>query len=371
MLRHVKNAIETNAMKSWLGRVLLGGMAVSWLLSNTALADLRVRDLCRIKGQEQNTLQGMGLVVGLKGTGDGDSPTLRSLARTMQLMGTPLPKSPTGQELVSELKNAKNVAMVFVTATAPGEGAREGSVLDCQVNAISAKSLEGGYLLPTPLLGPHPGNPRVYGFAQGMLTSSASGPPTSLRAFGACRLETDITTEFVREDRITLVIDRAHASFQTAQDLEDLLNSERDFVEGTSGQGIARAQDSSNVEIQIPEKYRANPVQFASYVLNLRLPPPRADARVVIRERDGVIVVGEGVGIGPLAVTHKSLTIQTNGQPAVGPFIPVDTSADSSVTRLQSLVNALNALKVPTADVIDIIKGLERSGGLYGKVIIE
>ena len=42
-----------------------------------------VKNICRVKGQEENTLHGLGLVTGLKGTGDsGDyAPMIRSMAR--------------------------------------------------------------------------------------------------------------------------------------------------------------------------------------------------------------------------------------------------------------------------------------------------
>src|SRR5688572_8132773 len=43
------------------------------LLHSAARADQHIGDFCRIKGQEENTLHGMGLVVGLRGTGDGDN----------------------------------------------------------------------------------------------------------------------------------------------------------------------------------------------------------------------------------------------------------------------------------------------------------
>src|SRR5687768_17994900 len=113
-----------------------------------ARADHRIGDICRIKGQEENTLHGMGLVVGLRGTGDGDSkPTLRALARYMELMGHRLTPNQQGQPSIEELKNVKNVALVSVTATVPPGGAQQGDTLDCTISAISAKSLEGGHLL--------------------------------------------------------------------------------------------------------------------------------------------------------------------------------------------------------------------------------
>ncbi len=349
------------------------GLCTLWLLvSGTARAELRVRDICRVKGQEENVLIGMGLVVGLKGTGEGDTPTKRSLARMMELMnGAPIGRTTRGLENFEELNTAKNVTSVFVTVTVPSEGAREGSMINCTVNSIGAKSLEGGYLMLTPLRGPNPNSTRIYGFAKGPLAIETSGPPTSARIHQGCRMETDITNEFVHNGRLTLVLDQNHASFQTAQDIEDLLNTERDFIENEDRANVAKAKDQLNIEIGVPKKYLDNPVQFASFVMNLRLAPPQTDARVVIRERDGVIVIGDDVEIGPVAVTHKNLTIQTGGQTQVNQFVPIDTSADTSTTKLQALVNALNAVKVPTDDIIDIIKGLERSGDLFGHVIIE
>ena len=44
-----------------------------------------------MKGQEENVLRGMGLVVGLNGTGEAnDRPTMRAIARAMEIMGNPV-----------------------------------------------------------------------------------------------------------------------------------------------------------------------------------------------------------------------------------------------------------------------------------------
>jgi flagellar basal body P-ring protein FlgI len=49
----------------------------------------------------------------------------------------------------------------------------------------------------------------------------------------------------------------------------------------------------------------------------------------------------------------------------------VDPSENTSTTRLRALVEALNKLKASPQDIIDIIKSLERSGDLYGRLVVE
>ena len=346
---------------------------------------LRIRDICRVKGQEENSLHGLGLVVGLKGTGDGNVPATRALAQMMASMGQPLGQASNGTIALDELKNAKNVALVFVTVTVPAEGARQGEMLDCHVNAISAKSVEGGYLMMTPLLGPRPGNPRIYGFAQGAVALDATGPPTSAKVHDGCRLEESFHNPFMRDNKITLVLDKNHASFQTAFEIEDLLNTPSSLGFGSSrstgaddsfvgsklgSEPIAKALDQVNIEVRIRDIYRDNPVEFIAHVLDTQIVPPKHDARVVVDERNGSIVIGDNVMIGRVAVAHRNLSIETGSGPSNGPFFEIDQS-DSSTTRLKALVAALNSLKVSPDDIIDIIKSLERSGDLYGRLIVQ
>jgi len=353
-----------------------------WLLCPTAVGELRLRDICHVKGQEENTLHGLGLVVGLNGTGDGDTPTVRALAKMMELMGTPVAEDQKGQPLLDELDGVKNAALVFVSAKVPHNGAREGDRLDCVVSAISAKSLEGGYLMLTPLLGPRPSDKRVYGHAQGALVQDQSGHPTVSHVHLGARLEADFMHSFEKDGTITLVLDRNHASFQTAYDIEETLNNpqmigslhsgdhagnSRESPGMPAGELMAKAMDQVNIEIRIPPAYRHNVVQFVAEVMETRIVPPQNDARVVINERNGVIIIGDNVEVGPVAVSHKNLSIETEG-----PLHVVDpATTDISTTKLRGLVKALNALKVDTQDIIDIIKELERSGRLYGHVIIE
>ena len=178
-------------------------------------AGMKLGDLCRVKGQETNTLQGLGLVVGLRGTGDSDAaPTARALARMMQLMGGPMAIDRTGQLNLDDVEGAKNVAMVFVTATVPAVGAQSGDSLNVTINAINAKSLEGGTLMLTPLLGPRSDNPTVYAMAQGPLSVSLDGPATTATVQGGAKMEASVSAQYQKDGKITLILEKDFASFR-------------------------------------------------------------------------------------------------------------------------------------------------------------
>ncbi len=357
--------------------LLAASLALAVFPSNQAEAQRHIRDICHVKGQEENTLQGMGLVVGLKGTGDGAAkPTARALARMMELMGSPLPKSRQGSLSLGDLDDAKNVALVFVTATIPGAGARQGDRLDCQVSAISAKSLEGGILMMTALLGPQPADHRVYAFSQGPLQLSDPSRPGTATVHRGCRLAHDFFNVYHQETEagkfVTLVLDRDHATWQTATEVASLINSQSDLGEGdsqdrNSDQGIAIARDQVNIVVRVSEQYNNDLVAFIALLMDTRILNPNRSDRVVINERAGIVVVGADVEIGPVAITHKNLAIEAGGGSSFVGFDP-ERSAEP---KLKSLVAALNALQVPTSDVIQIIKRLERSGQIFGDVIIE
>ena len=304
---------------------------------------LTLKSICRIKGQEENTIQGLGVIVGLKGTGDSSSylPTIRSVAKIMSIMGN----SPAANAMV-DLKDTKNVALVLVTATIPAAGARQGDKIDCVVSSIgSAKSLAGGRLFLTPLIGPDPKHPRVYAFAEGAVTMENAAMPNTGRIHEGCRLEEEFFHAFTKDNRITLVLDKNHADFQVAQDIADLINSQMG-KQVSSYAPLAHAFNQGNIVVEIPAQYRDDPVSFVSQVLSLPIMEPRTVPRVVINERTGTIVISGDVEIGSVAVTHKNLVIEAGGQTAARPFVGVDP-VDPSSPKLKALVEALNAVHAP------------------------
>jgi flagellar P-ring protein precursor FlgI len=96
----------------------------------------------------------------------------------------------------------------------------------------------------------------------------------------------------------------------------------------------------------------------------------QTEARVTINARAGSVIIGADVEIGPVVVTHKNIVIETGDNLPADRFVPLDPSG-TQTAKLKALVEALNAVKVPTEDIIEIIKGLDRNGKLHGRLIIE
>ena len=353
--------------------ILLTGLNTPAALAN----GLKLGEICRLKGQEVNTLQGVGLVVGLRGTGDPDSaPTARALAQMMKNMGAPMGMDPTGAINLRDVEEARNVAMVFVTARVPAVGAQAGDLLDVSVNAIGAKSLEGGTLMLTPMLGPRADNKTVYAMARGPLNISLDGPVTTATIQGGAKMEATVKASYHLNGKITLVLDRDFASFDTAQIIEEEINtvSQGFFRDASSlgnaaGQTRARAIDQVHVEVLIPELYQENPIKFIAFLLSIPIRLSNHSNRVVINEREGVVVIGKDVEIAPVLVTHRNLRIEAGIGSGLVPISEKDD--DVSNAKLKSLADALNALDVPTEDLIAIIKTLKRKGDLYGEVVFQ
>lgn len=351
----------------WLAAVLAGGMCASaW--------GAQVQDLVRLKGAEASKLTGMGLVVGLAGTGDGGKflPAMRPLAAVIQQFVDPT-------VVAAELKDAKNVALVALSATLPESGVREGDRVDVYVSAIGpAKSLAGGRLFLIPLTGPLPGSP-IYAFAEGPVVIEDPSTPTVGVVRGGAQLTRDVMARYLDEGgRLTLVLHESVASWPVANNLALLINS----VMAPEGPALARAIDQKNVIVQVPPQERADPAAFISQILQTYVDPALigGGAKVVINQRTGTIIMSGDVQLSPVIISHKGLTITTvNPPPQPTPaapltermnFVALDPEKRGGA-RLADLLAAFNQLKVEPADRIAIIREIHRSGKLHAQLIIE
>ncbi len=346
-------------------------LALIVLLANSddVFARVRLENICTIYGQKEVKLTGMGLVVGLQGTGDGgrNLPAMRALQAALQRMNAPT--------AINELQNAKNVAMVMVEATVPATGLRKGQRIDAHVSSVmGAKSLRGGRLLVTPLTSTDPQKKDIaLALVSGPLFIQEAGQETTAKIPNGVVLEHNFPGLFENTANghlVTLLLDAAHSSFHSANEIARAINTEFGFEVRYSR--LAKASGPGVVQVQIPEQYHDDPVQFIALLLAISIENPHTQARVVVNAKTGVIIVTGEVEISPVVISHKNLTVQVGGAnplpvgPTAGRFVPiVDNTNENSPQRLDDLIQALNQLRVPTDDVIAIIRELHRTGKLH------
>jgi len=327
-------------------------------------------DFVRVKGQEGNYLQGLGLVVGLQGTGDGNlTPSHKALALMMKHLGNNSGSGPEGEYLPEEMKNIKNVALVLVRANVSGEGAEEGDFLDCEVSALSAKSLEGGTLAISTLQGPNPHDQTIWALATGAIEMIDPQVTTRAKVRKGCRIEKTIRNPFVSDSgKVYLVIKDGHKDWRMAQEIVFGINNleQTGARGGTDGQ-IARALDQKTIEVRIPPQYQTEPVFFISILMETQIVDSLMNNKVVINKQEGLIVIGSDVEVGPMVINHKGIKVEA-GNPEASKFVPVDTQRVYA-TRLKDLEDALTALRVPAEDIIGIVEAIHHAGKVYGEVI--
>jgi flagellar P-ring protein precursor FlgI len=355
------------ALRRAVALLVATALAACWS-SPPAEARVRLENICTIYGQHETKLTGIGLVVGLAGTGDGGKnlPAMRALQASLKAMQLPT--------LVEELRDAKNVAVVLVEATVPRTGLRRGQHIDCHVSTVfGAKSLRGGRLLSTPVETAEVRSYEMVGLASGAVFLEDAAVPTTGKIPGGVALERNFVAPFIDRTKghvITLLLDAAHSSFHAASEVARVVNLEYSFEAGNKQ--LARAVAPGVVEVQVPASYHDAPVEFIAQVLEVGIDNPHTEARVVVNAKTGTVVVTGEVEISPVVVSHKNLTVEVGNGGGTGdaprePFVPVvdDRGLKSSSQQLQQLVEALNQLRVPTDDVIQILRELHRSGKLH------
>jgi flagellar P-ring protein precursor FlgI len=360
------------------------------LVAVSSASAQRIKDIASIAGVRPNQLVGYGVVVGLPGTGDGGVQlTLQSMQELMSRFGVLTDAASL---------NARNAAAVMVTADLP-PFVKPGQALDITVSAVAgAKSLRGGTLLLTPLLG---ADGETYAIAQGNLVVGGLGIdgndgssmvvniPTVGRILGGATVERMVPTSFLETEHLILNLNQG--DFTTAANVAEAVND-------VFGPDVAVPLDASSVRVRAP----ADPsqrVSFVSLLENIEAETAEPPARVIVNARTGTVVISGNVRVTPAAVTHGSLTVRVNedfnvsqgnnvvtggdqtvvtpAEPVVTPDSQIDVDApparafvfDPGVS-LSSLVDAINAVGANSGDLVAILEALRQAGALKAELII-
>lgn len=348
--------------------------------------EVPLKALGRFDGWRENALIGYGIVTGLSGSGDTrrSEVTRQTLRNVLSRLGTAVSESQI---------NSRNVAVVIVTATLP-PSANPGDRIDAVVSSIGdARSLAGGTLLMTPLLG---SDQRPYALAQGSLTVGGHefeadlnrqqrNYPTSGVLSGGATVEYPVDAQILKPNgEISFLLN--DASFTTAERIATSINAAR-------GSGIAFVRNADEVAIRVSGGREALP-GLVSVIENLRVMPDGL-ARIVINERTGTIVAGSDVQISSVVVSQGDIRVTVKSenyasQPSfIGGFasdvrsllvtntkLDVDEGRDDAVatfpnTSVGDLVQGLARAGVGTRRMVSILQAIKAAGALHADIIVQ
>ena len=342
---------------------------------------VRLKDIAMVQGARENQLLGYGIVVGLNGTGDTSDVASTIIKNFLDRMNVTVKAGDL---------NAKNVALVTVTATLPAF-ARPGVRIDCLVSSLAdSKSLQGGVLLQTPLMG---ADRQVYAVAQGPVSTGGfaaigaagsieKGHPTVANVPNGALIERPVPVTLAPDGTLTVCL--REPDFTTAARLAEAIN--------TRFAGAARPVDSGTIRVAIPAAERAADrlVPFLAKLEEVGVRPD-APARVIINERTGTIVGGGNVRIAQVAIAHGSLVFITKESAMVSQPAPLSrggqtvTVPDTEIEvqepdrrfaviedtlTVGDVARALNALGVKPSDIVAIFQAIKRAGALPAELVI-
>jgi len=345
---------------------------------------------------------GYGLVIGLNGTGDrslgnrGAVFTVQSISNMLERFGLTVP---------TDQLRTRNVAAVMVTAMTPAF-ARKGTRFDVTASSLGdATSLEGGVLLATPLM-----------TAAGSYTGQAQGP----LSIGGFNIETESGEKYRQNYALVgrvpsggvmevsppqmewdqskpLRFHLMEPDFVTASRISEVINKKFAAAGEDAGKQpkktkLARPVSPGIVELALPDTIESQEqmVVFVASIETLAVQPDR-EARVVINERTGTVVVGGNVVVGEVLISHGNITIHTRRTPIISQPSEFSSAGEtvvesiteteviesetrtaviSETTSVNDLAAALNDLGVRPRDIIAIFQAIQQAGALNARLII-
>lgn len=373
-------------MRSGVLRILAVILLSCSIAAPAAAQEVALRGLGRFDGWRENALIGYGLVTGLAGSGDTrrSGVTRQALRNVLNRLGT---------TVTDDQISSRNVAVVMVIATLPAS-ANVGDRIDATVSSIGdARSLAGGTLLMTPLMGPdqHP-----YALAQGALVAGGysfesdlneqqRNYPTTAMLQGGATVETAVDAQILKAGgQISFLL--SDPSFSTAQRIADAVNSRL-------GYGFATAASADEVKI----RYSGDAAHLTTFLAQIEAISvrPEATPRVVVNERTGTVVAGGDVQISSVAISQGDIkvTIKAENVASQPNFVSgfasdvrslvvtntkldVDDSSGDTVMRFPNttvgdLVQGLSRAHVNTRRLISILQAMKTAGALHADIIVQ
>ena len=357
-----------------------------FLSSISYAQSVELKSLGRFDGWRDNALVGYGLVTGLSGSGDSrrSGVTRQTLQNVYSRLGVTV-----DQRDIS----SRNVAVVLVMGTLPAS-ANVGDRMSVTVSSAGdARSLAGGTLLMTPLMGP---DRKTYALAQGPLIVGGynfesesniqqRNYPTTARVEMGATVERPVNANLLQGNgSISFLL--SEPNFTTADRIAKAVNNK-------FGKNTAYAVNADEVEIQYAGGARGL-TGFVSRLENIPVSPDRVP-RIVINERTGTVVAGADVKVSSVVVSQGDIRVTVTAenfasQPSfISGFASdvsslVITNTDLEVEQgtndvvasfpnssVADLVQGLSEAGVDTRRMIGILQAMKEAGALHSEIIIQ
>ncbi len=373
---------------------LLGLVLAAWLGAHSALvAGVRIKDITELEGARSNQLVGIGLVVGLEGTGGKSSSTQQMVVDMLQRFN--ITTSIIAEGRGASVFKSGNVSAVMVTAEL-GPFTRKGSRIDVTVSALDdATSLFGGQLIFTQLKGADnivyalaSGQVIVggYGFAAsggagggGTTASVAKNHPTVGHISGGGIVECEARGRILRDGQVRLML--REPDYITARAIAKAIN--------TRYPDTALTLDAGTVQVFVPDEHVNQVVGFVGDIGLLEVNPDTT-AKVIIDERTGTVVAGDQVKVGRVAIVRGNLAISVSNEPVASQPAPYSRGktvvlprASVGVTEqggvmqviepamtVSDLARALNALGATPRDLVIVFEHIKKAGALHAELVV-
>ena len=325
--------------------------------------NLPIKEIARLDTMRENQISGYGIVVGLPQTGDSRIFLAQDILKDLLTL--------KGINLNNVSLKSKNIAAVIVTATIP-PFTRSGDLIDIWVSSIGdAKSLEGGYLLQTPLSAAD-GN--IYAVAQSNINTPSDIKNNNKSTKNTAYIVNAAIMEKEVVQSLTMLSTDGQKSFQlnlyrfnsiTASNIVDAINKKYPSA--------AMLKEDASIFVKIPLEKEAIP--FVNEILKI---PVKVDvvSKVILDARSGIIVMGGQVAITNVAVTKRGISVEIDKRKLSTSSNSNKEEEDNTLFYLKEtatvaqLVEILNSLGISAREMIDILKAIHLSGALQGELIV-
>ncbi len=320
-----------------------------------------LKEIVRISSLRENQLFGYGLVIGLSRTGDSKNfLALETLERFLASQNIKFDK---------KLFRSRNIAAVLVTAKIPAIN-KPGDHVDIWISSIGdSKSLNGGYLIQTPLQG---ADQNVYAVAQtsilsahnSMKRSSGNKANNTVYISNGAIVEKQIQQSLLvhrgNNNQVGAELNLINFNIHTALNIVKKINSITPNVATLETDGLITLTFPDNVE----------PIAFLGDILLLPV-EVKPSSKVVIDPRNNTIVMGGSVGISSIAVSRDNMKINIHSTNEEGSLVDKSTmQLLEPAPTVSELVDSLNQLGLSVTSIINIIKAIHAAGALHAELEI-